>query len=939
MKIKKNLFIKLSLVLTLVMSLVTLASCGKKYTVTFDSNGGTPVASVEVKKNKKVAEPVAPTKDSYVFEYWTLNGEKFNFETEIKENITLVAKWKPVISQPAVKPSAPKNVVVTDKTITWDSVTDATEYVVYVNGVSRVVNTTSVNLNELNIPTDAIEVVISIASRNGSAESSVVVATTIRKELSKEEVQKVSQTLQLNEGYSKELLYIIKNKNLSLDETILELNTYYSFASTSSQQEILSHTLEILMSNEVSDSLELILSYYYMQVSKYVEDTINNLNNQIKEIKDSYSEDLMDPSFINRDILYPLLKIHFDSGCNSVQNTLISYLPYASLIGYKVTRDGDKIKFYQNEIKNYTITLSNLDEFLNSKYEDTFMNANLVIDAENAYRFNLLEVLSSNLSSFKETLDSTYLTFKGSVSVNLPVISEYIKNVITKSSTNQEIILAINEVKESFNKMSMGLAQIDDVMNACIKLKDEAVDIMIDVMPTQEQWNAITNIIVGPFNEIFGMEVIIGSNYNNVKVVLDILNFLKTINSTKYDLKKIVDFVLEIVSNPEMPNVSEEKLNEVMQVLMQIGTDLSKVLPKIEFVEVDQNVVYQKVLEILAELEKQGLPILSTYQVIFGKELTKEELVKLNNLISQIVVSLSKFQFNQESIQTIVENIVSLGYVTPKTSIEIANILFDVLDQVLNVELINMLKEYVISASEFIAYQYDIDFEEIIDTISDNLSVVKELVRIWTIDNLGNYILGKKEHFEHTKSTIDKYIALLSNENKYNSLMNIVKMVCSMTGENFEEISVIFDVNQLELLKGLVGKPDSELSEEEENLISIYNSFIPSWHSNVDYFEFKITEDAIYIELKQDMIANNCAIVGISHFFGIKERALYGIATPDINTILGTPNTIVKVVDFSELEYCTLEENTYYYIDVLVVNDFGTSQYRVDITDVFYSIR
>lgn len=84
-------------VLILVIALFaifTLTSCSKKFTVTFDSDGGTPVASVEVKKGKTVAQPTNPTKEGSEFMGWTLNGEEYNFSTKVTKDITLKAKWE-----------------------------------------------------------------------------------------------------------------------------------------------------------------------------------------------------------------------------------------------------------------------------------------------------------------------------------------------------------------------------------------------------------------------------------------------------------------------------------------------------------------------------------------------------------------------------------------------------------------------------------------------------------------------------------------------------------------------------------------------------------------------------------------------------------------------------------------------------------------------------
>ena len=72
-----------------------------KYTVTFNSNGGSAVASKEVNYNTSVTKPVDPTKSGYTFKEWQLNGEKYDFSSKVTKNITLTAKWQAVCSENA----------------------------------------------------------------------------------------------------------------------------------------------------------------------------------------------------------------------------------------------------------------------------------------------------------------------------------------------------------------------------------------------------------------------------------------------------------------------------------------------------------------------------------------------------------------------------------------------------------------------------------------------------------------------------------------------------------------------------------------------------------------------------------------------------------------------------------------------------------------------
>ena len=66
----------------------------KIYTVTFDTQGGTTIEKIEVEDGNKIPTPTNPTKNGYEFVEWQLNGTKYDFESEIKSDITLVAVWK-----------------------------------------------------------------------------------------------------------------------------------------------------------------------------------------------------------------------------------------------------------------------------------------------------------------------------------------------------------------------------------------------------------------------------------------------------------------------------------------------------------------------------------------------------------------------------------------------------------------------------------------------------------------------------------------------------------------------------------------------------------------------------------------------------------------------------------------------------------------------------
>lgn len=62
--------------------------------ITFDTAGGSEIAERETIKGKPTTAPLDPTRDGYTFDGWYLDGEEFDFDTPIEEDITLVAGWK-----------------------------------------------------------------------------------------------------------------------------------------------------------------------------------------------------------------------------------------------------------------------------------------------------------------------------------------------------------------------------------------------------------------------------------------------------------------------------------------------------------------------------------------------------------------------------------------------------------------------------------------------------------------------------------------------------------------------------------------------------------------------------------------------------------------------------------------------------------------------------
>lgn len=67
------------------------------YTVSFDGNGGTVYPALKVHIGEKASKPLDPLKEGSVFTGWyDENDTLFNFDSPVKKNTILKAKWQVV---------------------------------------------------------------------------------------------------------------------------------------------------------------------------------------------------------------------------------------------------------------------------------------------------------------------------------------------------------------------------------------------------------------------------------------------------------------------------------------------------------------------------------------------------------------------------------------------------------------------------------------------------------------------------------------------------------------------------------------------------------------------------------------------------------------------------------------------------------------------------
>ncbi len=76
--------------LLLIFYMTSLRTC----TVTFTLKIGPGIPAQEVKVGTKATEPETPTAEGYEFVGWYLDGKAYDFNTPVKSDINLEAKWK-----------------------------------------------------------------------------------------------------------------------------------------------------------------------------------------------------------------------------------------------------------------------------------------------------------------------------------------------------------------------------------------------------------------------------------------------------------------------------------------------------------------------------------------------------------------------------------------------------------------------------------------------------------------------------------------------------------------------------------------------------------------------------------------------------------------------------------------------------------------------------
>lgn len=92
-KLGKVLVLVLVIAVSMLMGWLVADMTETTYSVAFDVGNGTSSTVLKVEGKSNILKPADPTREGYIFEGWYVGDERFDFNKEVTEDITLTAKW------------------------------------------------------------------------------------------------------------------------------------------------------------------------------------------------------------------------------------------------------------------------------------------------------------------------------------------------------------------------------------------------------------------------------------------------------------------------------------------------------------------------------------------------------------------------------------------------------------------------------------------------------------------------------------------------------------------------------------------------------------------------------------------------------------------------------------------------------------------------------
>lgn len=837
---RKTITIRVLLLITIVCLVGFFTSCTKKYTVIFDSCGGTVVETISVKNKKTVQKPTDPQKEGYTFEYWSLNGEYFDFSTKITSDITLVAVWKQILNEPTRKIMTPKNVKINENVVSWDAVEGATGYIVYVDGSAVEVSNTMYTLTNI----DKIEVLICVVAKDINSVSKLSTSVAYRKELDNAKVQEVIAKFDIpTTGYeesAKELAYALEKYDITPEEVlgiVSEISKDPAAVLKLLQLENAKEMLEVVaiyeciltliqldqqvsIFSKISESTHTLIETLYR-------DLISNELYSTTTDYEKYSDDIVFATQLAPYVLYA-----------TAQN-----ISYADIILDFI--DCGIVSIYRNG-SNFILNIPGHTEFVISNEQIKLYNAYFcdlnTIQLENyrdalgeLYSYNLSLILNSqtNSEAMLNLIESQLNDLRSCILVNADEVICAIKQVLTVQEKLTPIINEFENVVEIEDIVS-DIALLPTFLEQVVSLKDQAIDIIISLLPTSKQCEALDSILqqlrLMNINFLDETYEYAQNPYGVVEALNKVLIFLKSIDTKNYNLESIFKaYVFNYIIDYDTAN------NEVAKLVNNLFTTLKDAVTSYGVSENDLITILSKYLS-----QKYHSYYINFLQTMFGFEINEEQVSKVISILTRFLNYIGKQKITANDVSKIFETIPA--YIKGDVSFEqliynlVSEVVLPKIIDYINEDLIDEVDPYLKNMTEFINLTEDasIDGEKLVTVLKDNVEAIKDF-SYWLFLRMcfeGNY--------DGLEPTLNFLIKIASDETKLNGISKLIIGLQEVLGKYSNEFFFDFfpdelyyeqltDANLLTNLtkaKQLVGKNDDEITNEDWQAIKSIGSLI-----------------------------------------------------------------------------------------------------------------
>lgn len=791
-----------------------------KVTIIFDSQGGSKVDSVTINKGSKVKEPAAPVKEGNVFAGWQLNGVDFDFNTVLNENITLVAAWKTELIKP-------RNVKFVNNKVTWDKVTGATYYEVYVNGIKKVVTT-----NEYKVDLEKEGFVsISIAAASDSGLSKQTETVIYTKEYTVNEIVEVF-------GLSEE------EANKYFDEFKIVLAAQEKFGITFeeiSDINDLNELLQYIQNGKTSNVISFfgIMLYTRYKTTEYPKPEMPDVDLQAlfddMKTKGAYSstktnyED--DDKFV--ELVAPFFGCAVGHYYYSAKVSTYSYLQRvlnnADSI-YSVIRNNDSYTFTKYDGKEFVLTIDEIESIKNyfvakgSKYTDNYSLFKEAFACEYAMEQYIYDVYMYDKYVEVKTLAEEKV---------VEIIANFEKNEDALNATASKLYDAyetaigyqakLEELMSKFNSINSEAAltaAIEDARNFAIQV----AELIEDNLPTEAEVQVLIDTLEG-YGFVVGLHVEdIDGLFTTMETLLN--TAITTINETLSIIEEIsvadVESILGLMQNPE----DEAAIETIKKIVGLLEGKLSGIT-------INGEVDLETVLGLLFMSSGEGDldQLKSQLSILFNIQFTDEQVKELEDEVKAFAEYIEAYDLTK--LEELIPGLYT-GSVDPEEALdEIFNII-DYMAAYITVEKVVKYEKYIkcaISTSEILEND---NVDELYELVKKDFNILVDAycfsVKLELIDEMYGY-----DSYATKVKALEYKLKLAKKEYtnaEYKALMDFFAKSEQIT-EGYETLDESYKANafykdyqgSLNKLTSLVGKTRLELTEEEQALIQDFEFF------------------------------------------------------------------------------------------------------------------